>query len=70
MAQIQMAPGASEYYLQGYTVLRACIEEAQAILEAPFNPGAAPTNPEAQKTQLREYVRLSVPTPKYASNIS
>lgn len=53
MAQIQMAPSNDEYYLDGYNVLRACIAEAQSILAEPFPTSGTPSDPEAQKTQLR-----------------
>lgn len=59
MAQIQANPSAEEYYLPGYSLLRACITEAQAVLAAPYNY-ASSANPggdlEAEKAQLRAYV--------------
>ena len=59
MAQIQASPSAEEYYLPGYSLLRACITEAQAVLAAPYtqSSSAGPGgNLEAEKAQLRAYV--------------
>jgi hypothetical protein len=55
IAQIRATPTAEEYYLEGYTLLRQCAADAQAILSAPFaaattSPGG---NPEREKAQLR-----------------
>jgi hypothetical protein len=65
MAQIQASPSAEEYYLPGYSLLRACITEAQAVLAAPYAQGSS-ANPggdlEAEKTQLRAYVDIPLYT--------
>ena len=58
MAQIQASPSAEEYYLPGYSLLRACITEAQAVLAAPYAQGSSANpggNLEAEKAQLRAY---------------
>lgn len=58
IAQIRATPTAEEYYLEGYSLLRQCAAEAQAVLAAPF--AAATTSPggnsEQGKAQLRSYV--------------
>jgi len=60
MAQIGASPTAEEYYLEGYTLLRACVAEAQQVLNAPFNAtSSSGGSPETQKAQLRAFV----PTP-------
>jgi hypothetical protein len=55
LSQLRATPTAEEYYLEGYSLLRQCSSEAQAILDAPF--AAATTSPggdaEREKTQLR-----------------
>jgi len=59
MAQIQASPSAEEYYLPGYSLLRACITEAQAVLAAPYtqSSSAGPGgNLEAEKAQLRAVI--------------
>lgn len=61
MAQIRASPTAEEYYLEGYTLLRACIAEAQQVLHAPFNASSSSGgSPETQKALLREFVSVSV----------
>jgi hypothetical protein len=59
IAQIQVSPEPEDYYLEGYTLLRACITEAQAILASPYAYGSA-SHPqgelETEKTQLQAYV--------------
>lgn len=61
MAQIRASPTAEEYYLEGYTLLRACIAEAQQVLHAPFNAsGLSGGSPETQKALLREFVSVHV----------
>ena len=53
--QLRATPTAEEYYLEGYSLLRQCTAEAQAILDAPFS--ASSTAPggdtEREKQQLR-----------------
>jgi len=59
IAQIQANPSAEDYYLQGYTLLRASITEAQAVLASPYAYGAAADpegDVEAEKAQLQAYV--------------
>lgn len=56
MAQIQTSPSAEEYYLPGYSLLRACMTEAQAVLAAPYTHASNTTpggNLEVEKAQLR-----------------
>ncbi|EUC31305.1 hypothetical protein COCVIDRAFT_29011 [Bipolaris victoriae FI3] len=36
LVQIRATPTAEEYYLDGYSLLRQCTSEAQAILQTPF----------------------------------
>ena len=37
MAKMHTTPTAEEYYLEGYSLLRQCTSEAQAIVTAPFS---------------------------------
>jgi hypothetical protein len=63
MAQIHTNPSAEEYYLPGYSLLRACITEAQAVLASPYGQGGNEDprgDVEAEKAQLRAYVPLSL----------
>lgn len=55
LCQLRAKPSAEEYYLEGYSLLRQCALEAQAILQAPFSasPSAQENDPERQKQQLR-----------------
>jgi hypothetical protein len=55
LVQLRAAPTADEYYLEGYSLLRQCSTEAQAILQAPFaaTNGAAGGNAEQERQQLR-----------------
>lgn len=55
LSQIRVSPAAEEYYLEGYSLLRECITEAQAILQAPFASSSGNTggNQEVEKQQLR-----------------
>ncbi|KAF2753542.1 hypothetical protein EJ05DRAFT_505173 [Pseudovirgaria hyperparasitica] len=54
----QVSPIAEEYYLEGYTLLRHCAAEAEAVLNRPFN--ATVSNPsgnsEREKSQLRSVI--------------
>ena len=55
--QIQATPTAEEYYLEGYSLLRQCAAEAQAVLNAPF--AATTTSPGGnaeREAELRSYV--------------
>ncbi|KAF2682922.1 hypothetical protein K458DRAFT_48096 [Lentithecium fluviatile CBS 122367] len=58
LSQLRATPTAEEYYLEGYSLLRQCSAEAQAILETPFaaNSGAPGGDPEREKQQLRAIV--------------
>jgi hypothetical protein len=55
LVQLRATPTAEEYYLDGYSLLRQCASEAQAILQTPFagNSGSATGDPEQEKLQLR-----------------
>ena len=55
LSQLQATPTAEEYYLEGYSLLRQCVQEAQAILQTPFAAGttAAGGDPEQERQQLR-----------------
>jgi hypothetical protein len=55
LVQLHATPTAEEYYLEGYSLLRECAAEAQAILQAPFagSSGAATRNPEQERQQLK-----------------
>ena len=55
LSQLRATPTAEEYYLEGYSLLRQCQEEAHAILRTPFPSGSAGdgNNPELEKQQLR-----------------
>jgi len=58
IAQIRATPTAEEYYLEGYSLLRQCAAEAQAVLAAPFAATTTPPggNVEQKKAQLISYV--------------
>lgn len=55
IAQIRATATAEEYYGQGYVLLRQCLTEGQAVLQAPFQAGrtAPGGDPEAEKQHLR-----------------
>lgn len=55
LSQLRASPTAEEYYLEGYSLLRQCITEAQSILATPFSAtsGATGGDPEREKQQLR-----------------
>lgn len=55
LVSLRIAPTAEEYYLEGYSLLRQCIAEARAILDAPFAGSNVPPGGdlEREKTQLR-----------------
>jgi hypothetical protein len=56
LVQLRATPTAEEYYLEGYSLLRQCSSEAQAILQTPFS-GSASTGSgdlEAEKQQLKK----------------
>ncbi|KAF1837711.1 hypothetical protein BDW02DRAFT_108765 [Decorospora gaudefroyi] len=58
LVQLRATPTAEEYYLEGYSLLRECMSEAQAILQTPFSggAGAATGDPETEKRQLRAII--------------
>ncbi|KAH3909857.1 hypothetical protein HBI56_130640 [Parastagonospora nodorum] len=58
ISQIRASPTAEEYYLEGYSLLRECVAEAQAVLQTPFagNSGGAMGNPEQERQQLRAII--------------
>ncbi|KAF2011066.1 hypothetical protein BU24DRAFT_355462 [Aaosphaeria arxii CBS 175.79] len=53
--QLRTNPTAEEYYLEGYSLLRQCSDEAQTILQTPFagSSGAPGGDLEAEKAQLQ-----------------
>jgi hypothetical protein len=55
LVQLRATPTAEEYYLEGYSLLRQCTSEAQAILQTPFfgSAGAATGDPKREKQQLK-----------------
>ncbi|KKY13426.1 hypothetical protein UCDDS831_g09031 [Diplodia seriata] len=62
IAQIRVSPSPEEFYLQGYTLVRECHAEAQAILNAPFNANTSPgEDVEQQKALLKAYGPISLP---------
>jgi len=65
IAQIQATPTAEEYYLEGYSLLRQCAAEAQAVLVTPYTATTTPPggNPELEKAQLKSYV-FSILSPR------
>ncbi|KAF2249987.1 hypothetical protein BU26DRAFT_530508 [Trematosphaeria pertusa] len=58
LSQLRATPTAEEYYLEGYSLLRQCTSEAQAILQSPF--AASSSGPggdtEREKQQLRAII--------------
>lgn len=59
IAQIDVQPSNEEYWLEGYVLLRGCIEHAQAVLAAPYAADATATksgSAEKEKKQLQAYV--------------
>ncbi|KAF2832532.1 hypothetical protein CC86DRAFT_341122 [Ophiobolus disseminans] len=58
LVQLRAAPTAEEYYLEGYSLLRQCTTDAQAILQAPFggSSGSGSGDPEQEKHQLRTII--------------
>lgn len=55
LVQLRPSPTAEEYYLDGYSLLRECMSEAQAILQQPFSAGAgaATGDSERERQQLK-----------------
>lgn len=54
LAQMNVQPTPGDQNLNGYQILRACVEEGQTVLIQPFAPtGSATANPEAQMVQLQ-----------------
>ncbi|KAG9197849.1 hypothetical protein B5807_11323 [Epicoccum nigrum] len=58
LSQLRATPTAEEYYLEGYSLLRACSTEAQTILQTPFSAttGTSPSDPEREKQQLKTII--------------
>jgi hypothetical protein len=59
IARIQANPPPEDYYLEGYTLLRSVITEAQAVLASPYSSGSGSHpqgDPETEKFQLQAYV--------------
>jgi hypothetical protein len=55
LVQLRATPTAEEYYLDGYSLLRQCTSEAQAILQTPFSSsaGSGAGDPEHERRQLK-----------------
>jgi len=55
LAALRVTPTPEEYYLDGYSMLRECMNEAQTILQTPFSGNAATGtgNLEYEKRQLQ-----------------
>ncbi|EOD45826.1 uncharacterized protein LTHEOB_2522 [Neofusicoccum parvum] len=58
IAQIRVTPSPEEFYLEGYTLLRHCHAEAQAVLTAPFNTNTSPGDDLEQQRILLKAVLL------------
>ncbi|KAL5121558.1 hypothetical protein ACEQ8H_000630 [Pleosporales sp. CAS-2024a] len=58
LSQLSASPSAEEYYLEGYSLLRECASEAQAILQTPFAGSSAVStgDPEQERQQLRAII--------------
>lgn len=58
LAQLRLTPTAEEYYLEGYSLLRECINDAQSVLQQPFSGsvGSEPADPVQETLQLKAYV--------------
>ncbi|KAF1917743.1 hypothetical protein BDU57DRAFT_175919 [Ampelomyces quisqualis] len=58
LVQLRATPTAEEYYLDGYSLLRQCSSEAQAILQTPFSgsSGASSGDPEQERQQLKAII--------------
>lgn len=60
IAQIRVTASMEEFYLEGYTLLRQCHAEAQAVLTAPFNTNTSPGDDlEQQRMLLKAYDTLA-----------
>ncbi|CAE6994992.1 hypothetical protein P3342_000024 [Pyrenophora teres f. teres] len=59
LATLRPTPTPEEYYLDGYSMLRECMSEAQTILQTPFSgsPAAGTGNPEYEKRQLQAIIK-------------
>ena len=55
LTQLRPAPTAEEYYLEGYSLLRQCMTDAQSVLQTPFSAGvgASSGDLEQEKRQLQ-----------------
>ncbi|KAF1358472.1 hypothetical protein EJ07DRAFT_166741 [Lizonia empirigonia] len=58
LSQLRATPTAEEYYLEGYSLLRSCANEAQTILQTPFSASAGSTtgDPERERQQLKTII--------------
>ncbi|EOA87524.1 hypothetical protein ACJQWK_09044 [Exserohilum turcicum] len=58
LVQLRATPTAEEYYLDGYSLLRQCTSEAQAILQTPFasSTSSGAGDPEYEKRQLKAII--------------
>jgi hypothetical protein len=67
ISQIQANPAPEDYYLEGYTLLRSVVTEAQAVLASPYSYGAGAHprgDAETEKAQLRAYVPEAAQVPQ------
>ena len=55
ISQIRTTPTPEEYNGEGYVLLRQCLSEGQAVLQAPFStsPGTPEGDPEQEKMHLQ-----------------
>ena len=58
LAAVQATPPAEDYYMEGYSILRACIAEAQTVLAAGYSHTSLHPHGDAEteKSQLKLYV--------------
>ncbi|KAF1808027.1 hypothetical protein P152DRAFT_469224 [Eremomyces bilateralis CBS 781.70] len=59
IAQIDAQPASEEYWLEGYTLLRGCLEQARDVLESPYSTDAAQAQSESlekEKQQLQAII--------------
>lgn len=58
LSQLRATPTAEEYYLEGYSLLRECQEDAVKVLHTPFPSSSAGNSgdPDREKQQLRTII--------------
>ena len=58
LSAVQTTPPAEDYYLEGYSILRACVAEAQSVLAAGYSHTSLHPHGDAEteKSQLKLYV--------------